>query len=253
MDRPRKYNEFLTQDTRERAVQALRPLLPLAVLGLFLIGGNGLRSWLGVELTVESLRELVTGFGWAGPLVFVLGFGLRQTLALPAWFLLPLGGILFGALWGTVLGALGVTINAWVQYAIGRSGSSAKSLAKLREQALLLAEGGGLWALGAVTAHPMGPVLLFHVGAGFSRVALLVFTAVVFPASLVRAGVLATFGVKLVEPWTPMVYALFALMVVVLALPLAHRGVRERLVRTVMQLAEDGSHEPDSRRSGTDS
>jgi len=72
-------------------------LLVALVAGLFL-AGFGLRSGLGIELNRDSIESAVATLGWKGPALYVGLVTFRQFLLLPSALVLPVGGVVFGAL-----------------------------------------------------------------------------------------------------------------------------------------------------------
>ncbi|MBW8173387.1 TVP38/TMEM64 family protein [Ornithinimicrobium sp. Arc0846-15] len=68
----------------------------------------------------EQLQELVRSAGWAGALVFVLGYALLVLVPTPSSLLTILGGALFGIWWGTLLVWAGAVLGAIGGYFIGR-------------------------------------------------------------------------------------------------------------------------------------
>src|SRR5262245_32767090 len=97
------------------------PLLLVGLIAVLFLGGQVVRSRLGIELSPESIRELVLGLGWKAAAVFVGLVTFRQFLFLPSAVVLPAGGLVFGMELGTALGALGILASAVLKYTIARS------------------------------------------------------------------------------------------------------------------------------------
>lgn len=210
----------------------LAPLVLLAVVGLLIFVGSRVRSALGIELSTESIRSWVAGFGWKGPAVYVGLVTFRQFLFLPSWAILSAAGLAFGAGLGALLGGLGITLSGFLAFGISRSVAGAWILPRLGPElhgVLARVERAGAWLVGLGTAHPMGPLTIFHCAGGLSTLSLLAFATAVIPASLFRAGSFAFFGATLGDPGTPSFYLASAFLLLVGLLPLAHRGLRQRL------------------------
>jgi uncharacterized membrane protein YdjX (TVP38/TMEM64 family) len=215
-------------------VRRVVPLTLLAlVAGLFLAGRN-VRGELGLELSPESIQGAVQGLGWKGPALYVGLVTFRQFLLLPSALLLPAGGVVFGAAAGTLLGALGILLSAILKYgvarALGREWLRARFGAAV-EAFERHAEAAGPVLVGFVTAHPIGPMSPVFWGAGFAAVPVVGFLLAVAIAAPVRSFAYAFFGSTLLDPGTPRFWIATALLASVAFLPLAHPGVRRRLVQ----------------------
>lgn len=78
--------------------------------------GLQLSGWSGPE----RLQALVQSAGWAGVVVFVLGYAVLVLAPTPASVLTILGGALFGVWWGTLLAWSGALLGAFGGFLIGR-------------------------------------------------------------------------------------------------------------------------------------
>lgn len=67
-----------------------------------------------------QLQAVVESAGWAGVAVFVVGYAVLVLVPTPASVLTILGGVLFGAWWGTLLAWSGAVLGALGGFAIGR-------------------------------------------------------------------------------------------------------------------------------------
>jgi uncharacterized membrane protein YdjX (TVP38/TMEM64 family) len=221
-------------------VRRLAPLLLLGVLvGLFL-AGHRIRTHLGLELSPASIQGAAALLGWKGPVLFVGLVTFRQFLLLPSALVLPAGGVVFGALEGTVLGALGIVLSAILKYSIarglGREWLRARFGAGVAAVERHAAAAGPL-VVGMATAHPMGPMSPSYWAAGLAAVPVLGFVVAVVLAAPVRAFAYAFFGSTLLEPGTPRFWAATALLAAAALLPLAHPRVRGALRRGVRRAA----------------
>jgi uncharacterized membrane protein YdjX (TVP38/TMEM64 family) len=215
---------------RRAAVAVLAALFVIA-----LIAGQGVRGYLGVELSTESIRLHVASMGWKAPVLFLALLTFRQFLFLPAIIILPVGGLCFGALVGAVLGAVGIVLSALITFGLAR-GMGGRWLHDLfghryawLERRIEIA---GPPMVGIVTAHPTGPMSAFFWGAGFSSMALLPFVVAVSAGGSVRALAYSFFGSTLIVPGSPRFYVASTLLVLVSVAPFAHAGLRRRIFPT---------------------
>jgi uncharacterized membrane protein YdjX (TVP38/TMEM64 family) len=215
-------------------MRRLVPLLLLALVSGLFAGGHAVRAGLGLELSPDSIQHAVARLGWKAPALFVGLVTFRQFLLLPSALVLPAGGAVFGAALGTLLGAIGIVLSAIFKYSVARAlgrewlrprfGAAVEAFERR-------AEAAGPLVVGLVTAHPAGPMAPFFWGAGFAAVPVLGFLVAVTLAAPVRAFAYAFFGSTLLEPGTPRFWAATVLLAVVALLPLAHRGLRQRVLR----------------------
>lgn len=68
----------------------------------------------------ERLQQLVESAGWAGVVVFVLGYAVIVLAPTPASVLTILAGALFGVWWGTLLAWAGALLGALGGFVLGR-------------------------------------------------------------------------------------------------------------------------------------
>lgn len=93
--------------------------LRLVALVLAFTGGSvvlHLSGWRGPE----RLQALVESAGWAGAVVFVVGYAVLVLVPAPASLLTILGGALFGLWWGTLLVWSGALLGAFGGFLLGR-------------------------------------------------------------------------------------------------------------------------------------
>jgi uncharacterized membrane protein YdjX (TVP38/TMEM64 family) len=213
--------------------RAVRPLLIAAGLGLFFFAAQVLRTRLGIEWSTDSIQQAVAQLGILAPLGFAVLVMFRQFMALPSVLVLTSAGLLFGAPAGMLLGGLGITLNGLALFYSARlmGGDWARTrLHATFPEFEQRANSAGPLALALMTGHPMGVLTPFHLAAGLTRMSVWLFAAVVFPAALFRAGCYAFLGANLLEPGSPRFWVASAVLVAVALLPLAHPGLRARLL-----------------------
>jgi len=224
-------------------VRWLQAITVLAILGGLVWVGLYTRDELGLELSTESVASVVARLGWRAFLVYLLIVVFRTFLGLPSMIVLLAGGVAFGPGAGSALGAAGIIISAFLWYASARwmardfihewLGTRAADFQRR-------AEAAGPFVVGISTAHPAGPLTPFHLGSGLAALPILPFAVAVIAGSPVRAVALALFGSTLLEFGTPRFYVATTVVVGLALLPLAHRGVRERIFGAFRGVGQPG-------------
>jgi uncharacterized membrane protein YdjX (TVP38/TMEM64 family) len=212
----------------------LRPAIGTVVIAVAFLGAQRLRADLGMEWSSESIRATVDELGVLAPLGFLVLVMLRQFMALPSVLVLTSAGLLFGAVLGTVLGGLGITLNALVLFGAARFMGRDFMLPRLEARYPGFEERArttGPLLIAVMTGHPMGVLTPFHFAAGVTRMSFLVFVVAVLPAALFRAACYAFLGAHLLDPGSPRFWVATLVLVLAALLPLAHPGLRARLLR----------------------
>jgi len=207
-------------------------LLLLLVAALF-GAGYVTRQELGIEFSRDSVEQLVVGLGWKAPAIFVGLVSFRQFLGLPSMVILSVGGVVFGAAAGTLLGSIGIIVSAIFGYTVARGAGREWLEARLGDRAADFhrrARAAGPFMVGGITAHPAGPMTALHWGSGLAAIPVLSFVLVVVLAAPVRAFLYSFLGSTLFEPGTPRFYLASVAILAVTLLPLAHAGTRNRLL-----------------------
>ncbi len=213
-------------------MRIVQVFIALAIIGGLFWAGVQARGHLGLELSTESVATVVAGLGWRAWLVYLAIVIFRTFLGLPSMIVLLAGGVAFGPIVGALLGASGIIISAFLWYVsarwLGRDfirdwlGTRAADFQRR-------AEAAGPFVVGISTAHPAGPLTPFHLGSGLAALPFAPFAVAVIVGSPIRAFALAFFGSALLEFGTPRFYVATVIVLVLGLLPLAHRGIRERI------------------------
>jgi uncharacterized membrane protein YdjX (TVP38/TMEM64 family) len=220
----------------------VRAILLLALVGGLFWAGYHARVELGLEFSQDSVARVVAGLGfWAWGLY--LGIVIFRTfLGLPSAVVLSAGGLAFGAGPGALLGGIGIAISAVLWYVAARAAGRPWFEQRLGPRARELqrrAEAAGPFIVGISTAHPVGPLTPFHLGSGLAAIPIVPFLVAVALGSPVRSSTLAFFGSSLLEFGTPRFYGATLLVLVLGLLPLAHRGLRERIFGAFRPMREE--------------
>jgi uncharacterized membrane protein YdjX (TVP38/TMEM64 family) len=209
------------------------PWVLLALIAALFLAGRAVRGQLGVDIGPDALRDWVQGLGLVAPLIYVGMVTFRQFLLLPSALLLTIGGLVFGAALGTLLGGLGIVLSAVLGFTLARTLGREWVRVRLGHRLGAIerhTQRVGPLVIGVATAHPFGPMTAFHWGAGLASVAWLPFVLVVLVAGPARAFLLSSFGASLEEPQSPRFWATTIGVAAAALLPLAHPGLRRRLM-----------------------
>lgn len=184
--------EPLTQPKGSQVWWARTRLAALVLAFLVVSVGLHLSGWSGPQ----RLQEAVESAGWAGVVVFVLGYAVLVLVPTPASVLTILGGALFGLWWGTLLAWAGALLGATGGFMVGRrlGRPSVDRLLRGRlQQADAVLSDHGLVAVLAVRLLPLFPFTPLNYAAGLLGVRLrdyVVGTAVgIVPGALAYAAV----------------------------------------------------------------
>ena len=219
---------------RPRSRRWIRPAVGLVVILVLFAVSQRLRTGLGVEWSSESIQSTVKSLGILAPIGFLVLVMLRQFMALPSVVVLTSAGLLFGALLGTFLGGLGITLNALVLFGSARFMGRDWVLPRLEARYPDFEERArttGPLLIALMTAHPMGVLTPFHFMAGVTRMSLWIFLIAVLPAAIFRAGCYAFLGAYLLDPGSPKFWMATGVLLAAALLPLAHPGLRARILR----------------------
>lgn len=216
-----------------------RLLVVAAVLALFVGGGFWLRSSLGLELEIESVRALVDRMGPSGPLIFVGLIAGRIFLGLPSQVVLIAAGICFGTLVGSVVGGLGLMLSGMAAFFAARYAGREAVERRLGSRLGKLLEIGGHRAAGLAlalgTGYPVAPLSPIQAAAGLTPMRLSLFMPAAFIGGSARAATFAYFGDALGD-WSLTGIGLASLLFgAVVLTPLCFPSGREwvrRLLRT---------------------
>ncbi len=176
MTTPQEGSEPAPSDARNAAAPETSGPGTVRLLGLVL-------GFVGVALAVQlsgwdgpqQLQDLVRSAGWAGVVVFVLGYAALVLVPTPASVLTILGGALFGVWWGTLLAWAGALLGAVGGFLVGRRlGRPAvdRLLGGRLQQADAVLARHGLLAVLAVRLVPLFPFTPLNYAAGLLGVRL---------------------------------------------------------------------------------
>lgn len=208
------------------------PLIGLGVLGGAMLLGHLVRSHLDMDLSPVGIQHGVSKLGWYGPIVFFVLTTFRQFLAIPAWFLLPAGGLCFGTAAGTALGGGAIILSGCLKFGVARwvgrdwvrehFGTRFLRFERYIDRL-------GPVVIGLSTAHPLGVLSPFHWGAGLSSIRFTSFVVAIVLGAPVRAFAFSAFGAALVDPTTPEFRVVSLGLAGLILLPLAVPAIRRRL------------------------
>lgn len=211
-----------------------RPWFPFGLVAFVVLAfalGRWARTALPAELTAASIQTWVAGLGWSGVLAFLGVLVFRQFLFLPAAIVLPVGGLCYGVVMGTALGAFGIVLSALMKFGVartfGRDWLHERMGPRLRtfEQRV---ERLGALAVGAATAHPIGPLSPVHWAAGLTSLRAVTFVAAVMLGAPVRAFAYSFFGSTLRDTASPEFQVASVVLAATIILPLVGTAIWRR-------------------------
>lgn len=203
-----------------RMPSTLRRWIILTVVLIAVIAlGAQLRTSLGIDLEIESVRTFAEGLGTLGPILFVGVVALRSLLALPSQVVLIAAGLCFGTVIGTLVGGAGLMLSglgifAGVRYA-GRNEVEKRANSRLGRILDAAGHRAGATVLALGSGYPISPLSPIHAAAGLTSMTIGVFILAAFCGGLLRASIFSYFGNALTESnTTAFLYATVALLVV---------------------------------------
>lgn len=212
-----------------------RALIVLAVLTALVLVGARLRSSLGIELDVDSVRSFAEGLGALGPLLFVGIVAGRAILALPSQVVLIAAGLCFGTLVGTLVGGTGLMLSGLAIFVGTRYAGQdqvEKHLGPRMGQILAISgRRFGAAALAIGSAYPIAPLSPIQAAAGLTPMPTGVFVVAALLGSLVRAAIFAYFGNSIAEASLTSILLGTLPFVVIVGIPLLTKGGRAWLRR----------------------
>lgn len=213
--------------------RVLRALSSLTCVALVLLLAQQARAALGIEWSADSIRATVRGYGVWAPLTYLALTSLRQLLVLPSVVLLTAAGLLFGVALGTLLGGLGLALNACVVFGTARLMGRQWVLPRLHARWPSFesrARNAGPPFIALMTGHPTGVLTPFHFAAGITAISWPMFLLAVVPAALLRAGCYSLLGAHLLDVGSSGFWIATLVLAVLAVAPLAHPGLRRRLL-----------------------
>ena len=206
-----------------------RRFLVAAALALAMAIGWYLRARSGMEWDVQTARELVEAMGFWAPGIYILLVTFRLIFLVPSQVMLVAAGVCFGSFWGTVYGAVGVTLSGLMAFGLARY--LGRDILRKRvppglQQALDIASrrtGALLVTIG--TAYPIGPLTGYHIGAGLTSMSWSLYLWALLLGSLIRASLFTFLGARVAELGIREAWPAF-LILVVFFLPFLHPRVR---------------------------
>ncbi len=204
----------------------LRRLL-IAGLILAVVGGLGsvIRSRLGIEFDVESVRAFADGLGPTAPFLFVFVVAGRSLLWLPSQVVLIAAGLCFGTVTGALVGGAGLMISgvflfAGARYA-GRDAIASRIGARGEHLLGLASRRTGAVAFGLACGYPISPLAPLQAAAGLTPMPFPNFMLSAFLGGGIRAAVFAYFGNALLTPDLGALVSSTAVFLLAIAIPFA--------------------------------
>ena len=163
----------------------------------------------------ERVQDWFSGYGAAGPLVFVAASALLTVALFPGPLLAGAAGLLFGVAGGTPVAIVSATVGACLAFSIGRwwAHDAVEHLAGRRLRALRAWIGErGFYAVLYARLAPGLPYSLVNYAAGLSPVRLAAFAAATAIGCAPRAFAYAALGGSLDDLGSPEAIAAYAVL-----------------------------------------
>ncbi len=198
-----------------------------------LLAAFGFGAWarqrFGLTFELDVLQAKVADAGWLAPAIFVAIVACRQFLLLPSVVLLSVGGLVFGSLSGTLLGATGIVLSAAISFGLARAVAGDALRARLAHRFPGLdrrVREGGAVVVALGTAWPGGPMTGLFWTASLVGIAFLPYLAGAGVGGLVRAWSYSALGSTLADAGSLRFWVVLGLMTCVSLLPFLHPGLR---------------------------
>jgi uncharacterized membrane protein YdjX (TVP38/TMEM64 family) len=220
----------------------------LALLALFavavgvLVFGLGLHDWARPE-RLARVRAAIETYGAWGPLLFMAGYVVGELLFFPGLPLTLLGGLVFGAVWGTLYVWIAATLSAALAFLVARHlarGTVERWIVQSPRLARIDdAVGRHGWRIVMVTRLvPLFPFNLQNYAYGLTRIPFWTYLVVsgvcILPATIaftVAAGALSSGASPARTVWT---LAASAVLIVLLSFTPRWLGRRSRAARELL-------------------
>ena len=217
MERAERYRKL------PEGIGGLLAFLAIALLGLAAARFTPLRDY----LTVDGVRDLSARLGWWGPFVLAVAGTVGPLFLLPRWPVCFAGGMLYGVVWGAVLGNVVGLLGCWVHYLSARkfvSAGSRQVLNRFDFDPGTLSPGKSFWALFLFRAFPLSNSAATNILAGAFRISTRTYLTASFFGMIPSSLMYASWG-KLMKKPEPVFYALAVgiLLIMVAGTALARR------------------------------
>ncbi len=204
--------------SRKMAVMVLL-FAGFALIGFF----SPLRKMWSVAEGVEFILNL----GYWGTVVVVLSGTLAQLAFFPRWPFAVLSGLLYGPLWGSILGNVTCTLGAWLQFVLARGvmrDTTARILERRGRRLPDVTGGRAVMILLGMRLFPISSYSVTNLLATMLNISHFTFAGVTFIASIPATVMYAIWGGMLFQPTPTMIgIAVVLLLVIFLAAWLLRR------------------------------
>lgn len=118
---PKRGPATWTDPMRWAVASAVLAIVLVLVIWLVVIDAPIIRFMVRLYRDKHFLKDIVAGWGWLAPLVFVaIQAGQVIVSPIPGEITGPVGGALFGTLWGVIYSTIGLTVGTVACFALGR-------------------------------------------------------------------------------------------------------------------------------------
>ena len=120
-------------------------------------------------LTIDSIRSFAETLGVWGPITLLIIGAIGPLLFLPRWPVCFISGMLYGLIWGTLIGNIASLLGAWIHYITAKklvAESSEKLLRKFNLDINKLRDMNSFWVIFILRAVPVSNSAATNILAG---------------------------------------------------------------------------------------
>ena len=147
--------------------------------------------------SMQSIRDWINEQGRYAEIIFFLIVTFRIFIGLSSHTVLIIGGLAFGMIGGTILGAMGLVCSAFIQFYVAKKLGGDWVKQKITSRFNEFKEKINLYGalpIFLITAHPLGPQTPLNLAAGVFKVPVLSFFIAILLATPIRAAFYSIFG-----------------------------------------------------------
>jgi len=193
---------------------------PLAFVSIAAVGISiGFFTPLKQYLTIDVIRNFAETLGVWGPIVLLAIGALGPLLFLPRWPVCFMGGMLYGVLWGALLGNTASLFGAWVHYATAKSlvsDSSEKLLKRFNLNPRKLRNVNSFWTIFILRVVPISNSAATNVLAGALKISTKSYLTASFCGMIPTTIMYATWGNLMKKPDPQFYFIAVSILVIVI-------------------------------------
>lgn len=220
-------------DSQPKQQKWIQIVLILVVFGIF-VGAAIYYFSLYDKFNSENLQAFIQGFGPWAPLIYALIYIICAPIPILAIILSPLGGLLFGILWGSVLAILVATVSSLIPFTmsrrLGREWVESKLEGKKLEEIYKQSEGkNGFTFVMLMRLIPIFPWEIQSYIIGLTKVSVPTYIAATAVGIIPGTASLVILGDAIKDPTSWQFYTAIALNIIVMVgVPIINSQIQKR-------------------------